>query len=177
MLKYILFTAFCMLGCGNYEAYDWHIYAKPYIPQGSIDAEMQAYVDTFHQEADKRGVASNYSDLVAINWSDSLSMNGETLLGYCQIYKEPEGNLVSYIQLSTLIRTLPQSVQVVVFNHELAHCLLGVMHTNRDSDPLAIMFWASGDAQVANADNYADPTLWSGYLDYMYYDQNQEVYQ
>ena len=166
-----------LTGCGGYEMYDWNIYRKPYKPQGYIDTEMQKYVSTFQKEGAARGVGTAYSDLVSISWQDG-GINGDTsLYGLCEIYTEPEGNKVSTITLNTALRDLPASVMNLVITHELAHCLLGVGHTSHSSDDLAIMFWSCSDDQIFNANNYANPKIWSKYLDFLFKQQNSETFQ
>lgn len=175
MLKLMLILI--LTGCGNYEAYDWKIYHKPYIPPGNISSDMQQHIDTFNQAGQIRGINTSYSKLVSINWQDTLNLNGQELLGHTQVYQEPEGQLVSTITFSKLLLTYPDTIQNLTITHELGHALLGVKHTARNTNDLQIMYWAVGQDMIDNVPNYNDPIQWSKYLDFMFEQQNQEVYQ
>lgn len=178
LLKYNIFITFLLLGCGKYEVYDWNIYNKPHIPGGSISADMQVYIDQYNKEAEDRGINANYTKLVSINWQDSITLGDQTLLGLTEVYKEPEGQLVSTITFSNELNQYPDVIKTLVITHELSHALLGIKHVERDStQDLQIMYWQVGNDMINNSSNYEDPNMWNRYLDFLFGEQQLEVYQ
>jgi hypothetical protein len=188
MAKYLWLVIFCstvMAGCGKehtiagkYVVSDKGVYTPEatYTPPGSIDAEMQGYINQFNADAAARGVAVGYSDLVSVSWQDNLNMDGQPLWGYCQIYNEPTGPSKSKIVLSTNLRKALPAIMKVIITHELGHCLLGVEHTTHDpANVLQIMYWSSGVEQANNVANYGNPVTWAKYLDFLFEQKNLEV--
>lgn len=175
----LILLLFALLGCGKYMIEDWHVYTtKGYTPPGSIDAEMQGYINQYNAEAKSRKATLGYSDLVAINWEDNVVEDGKTLWGYCQIFSQPEGPSKSEIVLSNHLNTdVPAVIKKVIIYHELSHCLLGVDHVQAIPDNvLQIMYPSSGYEQENNQFNYEDPIVWGQYLDFLFKHKELETF-
>jgi len=116
---YFLVLSCFLSACGNEEE-----------PTIDIADEFQVYVDTFEQEAAKRGLEDVFSERgIQVRFGDPNALqfgNPEFFAGYCDIVSDPP---IVNINQATWNVLIERNKEFVIF-HELGHCLWERQHIN-----------------------------------------------